>query len=97
MTRDQKIGAIRKACIGANLKIGAMARDGRRMVPVLNYGRPIRLADVIHALVKADSESVTEKQYLELLLDNTVGWDMPKDDLSLQSEECVSFIHSLLT
>lgn len=88
MTRDQNIEAIRAACIKAN-------PDSFER---FNWGKPspIRLADVLLAM--REGGKATEAQEFWLIEDcnreNT--WNLRKDDLTLQSDECVIFLANLL-
>lgn len=69
-------------------------------------GRPIRLADVLLAISKADennhnkiwmkSDGRIVANFETKSLKSVVDWDLLKDDLTQQSETTIDFIHSIL-
>ena len=65
-------------------------------------GRPIRLADVLLAIGKAQIELIASVPtiYLEqacLRTDDAIRfWNLRTNDLSQQSDECINFLYSLL-
>src|SRR2546426_810952 len=93
MNREEKIAAIRQKCIEAN--------PDREWVV-----QTIRLADVLLAIEKSDNDQVTFVDaagffYADYLQGNgiepqDVCWNLPKDDLNEQSEECLDFLAELL-
>lgn len=61
-------------------------------------GRPIRLADVLLAIPKRkiDSMGGFDISAFSIYLNRTEIWFLPKNDLSLQSEETVRFLGEVL-
>jgi hypothetical protein len=61
-------------------------------------GRPIRLADVLLAILEPPDKKKKEEKWKNLrgFLEPYIHWDLRHDDLSLQPEETVAFIHGLL-
>lgn len=145
-TKENKIEAIRRACIEANESILALEfgcevkrynsiftwihiscmSDGLNLCTYLNretnvihsvretlegvekfeiIGRPIRLADVLVAIGDLSNEAVvldTKGRITDIKtatsngFHGAVSWNLLLDDLTLQSEETITFIHSLL-
>jgi hypothetical protein len=76
------------------------------LVPDCSYGgkivtsRPIRLSDVLVAMRGKFPYTVGADGYFyswdENLICEDVKWNLLKDDLKEQSEECLQFLHSIL-
>jgi hypothetical protein len=58
---------------------------------IIIVGRPIRLADVIHAV-----DMVSMKRQRGMCLQICEAWKMANDDLTEQSEEAIDLIHGIL-
>ena len=90
MTRDQQLEAIRAACIKANPnRHRENARWWHRYEP-----EPVRLADVLLAVTELGRPMATRSR--SLIMDALVQWDLMRDDLAQQSDECVAFPYDLL-
>lgn len=108
MNKDQKIEEIRRACIAVNPSI--REEYGRCMscgygiefckhlknCPLTYSDREIRLSDVLLAIkgvyyVNTDGYFFKEIDHFPL-----GNWNLLKDSLESQSEECISFIHELI-
>ena len=107
MTRDDKIAAIRAACIKANPEIETRF-SGKRGVLNSTISAPVRLADVLFSLpgyspgnriIGVDHEGTFvewgNKSAFEYVK-NIPQWNLLKDDLQEQSDECVDFLYELL-
>lgn len=99
MNKDEQIALIRAKCIEANPEIEELVGgDGD---PFGNGGpiiqdRPIRLTDVLLAI--RQNERYDDIQVAKLV--GIVGlplWNLRADDLTLQSDECITFLADLLT
>lgn len=103
--RNAQMTRIREACIAANPKAASCdiaGCDGHHIA--------YRLADVLLALHAKNAANKTlvnlecDGQFIEYWFDfgtkrqSKLGpaWDLRNDDLELQSDECVKFIHGLL-
>jgi hypothetical protein len=98
--REVFLARVRAACIKANPE-----RDwrGRQWIE-----EPVRLADVLLALKGNANIAIDELGYFMEAEDSTRDnnlyskvyqgrcWNLRQDDLTLQSDECVSFLASLL-
>jgi len=58
-------------------------------------GRPIRLADVLN-LPDSFTDKYSNKENKELLWKLCANWNLLQDDLTLQSQETIDFLYSLL-
>ena len=58
-------------------------------------GRPIRLADVLN-LPDSFTDKYSNKENKELLWKLCTNWNLLQDDLTLQSQETIDFLYSLL-
>ena len=88
---QKKLAAIQQKCVEANPEI-----ENKRW----GTERPIRLADVLLAVQKQEYGGSPEFRYTcEKLTSGAwhVHWNLRKDDLTEQSEECISFLYDLLT
>jgi hypothetical protein len=103
MTKDQKLEAIRAKCIAANPQEKPWMSESERVWD--DAVRPVRLADVLLAIPIA---AVTLQLWPDRLwitytdpghdgAAHDGAWELTKDDLSLQSQETIDFIHSLLS
>jgi hypothetical protein len=96
MIRQEQLDLIRAACIEANPSDTTL-RDQNSWQGLQikrNYGRPIRLADVLEAARKVGYGSTEE--WLSVITDVVTRYDLRQDDLTEQSDECVSFLAQLL-
>lgn len=59
-------------------------------------GRPIRLADVLLAIKISKHQSEFDFWAVELLEHKIKGWNLLKDDITLQSDEMKQFVFELL-
>lgn len=105
MTHQEKLEAIRKKCIeiiegdiefDKNLSLAGAERM------IIQYFRPIRLADVLLAIEKVDDfgRIVLHQTFGEVLFiarNRECAWNLRADDLTKQSESCINFLYSLLT
>jgi hypothetical protein len=105
---DQHIAAIRAACIKANPEIEKTVGWGRHGDRLID-DRPIRLADVLLAIGEK-AKSVGIDGFVEVdqygtfwmsarIVENEmrqVNWNLRQDDLTLQSDECITFLASEL-
>jgi hypothetical protein len=102
MTRDQNIETIRTACIKANPeKVTLVVSEENPDTTV--FDGPIRLADVLLAIQATTTTKGTTlvNSYgifmdTHFNMDMNAGWNLRQDDLTLQSDECVAFLASLL-
>lgn len=97
--REQNIEVIRKACIAANPEI--MELKFGEFVTSLGSGedtRPIRLADVLLVIEGrfSEAEIITKDPYYETFGDIISRWNLRKDSLTDQSDECLAFLANLL-
>jgi hypothetical protein len=90
MTHQEKLEAIRKACVEANPK--------REWTMIVGGGwteSPVRLADVLLAMdAKLKTPFFETANDWERFL--FIKWNLYKDSLEEQSEETVAFIYDLL-
>lgn len=81
-----------------NVFIYYFSREALSTLPIL--GRPIRLADVLLAMEEKGLRLwyyETEKNFPNRIVGDVLAhWKLIKDDLSLQSEETIEFLASLL-
>jgi hypothetical protein len=106
MTREEKLQAITEACVKANNGIimveclGCKYRGKKHLIQ--SDPRPIRLADVLLAFLTDDAlDKYTEMEGLTMFFDDlkcaiVTIWNLRKDSLSDQSDDCISFLFSLL-
>lgn len=108
-TKKENIEIIRKACVAANPQVGNYDVCPCGMSDCQNFrdGRidaPIRLADVLLAvphlkpkdhrnIVRGQAESVGNVGFMTVICE----WNLRKDDLTEQSDECLTFLADLLT
>lgn len=97
MNRAERIASIRQKCIEAGA-IGLVNLEGRE------YGREVRLADVLLAIKNAihnkrlDFDTFSKAiVVLTTGLTDKVSWKLRNDDLNLQSDNTLKFIHSMLS
>jgi hypothetical protein len=83
---NQKLKAVKNACIAANPQIDKDEARG------IIFGRPIRLADVLLAMTRVLNGEEAQRPVLELIDD----WNLRADDLEKQSEETINFLYDLL-
>lgn len=109
MTRQEHIDLIRAACIEANPSDTTL-RDKNSWQGLQikrEYGRPVRLADVLLAIDKAANPRygnlhVTTGGHLGVISPVApmthvyAQWDLIHDDLVDQSDQCVAFLAELL-
>jgi hypothetical protein len=94
MTRQEQLDLIRAACIEVNPSDTTL-RDKNSWQGLQikrEYGRPVRLADVLLAI----NESKKRPYGYDVLMEIVAYWNLRKDDLSEQSVECVAFLAELL-
>ena len=108
MTRQEQLDLVRAACIEANPSDPTLRdqNSGQGLQIKRAHGRPVRLADVLLAIERSDHDelySVGEGGwfYQDTLQGDgyanmDVLWNLRKDDLTEQSDECVSFLAQLL-
>ncbi|MCB1392884.1 hypothetical protein [Nitrobacter sp.] len=102
MTRQEQLDLIRAACIEANPSDTTL-RDKNSWQGLQikrEYGRPVRLADVLLALEQSGDPQYAVNTTGEFMRwgDTPTGirWNLRKDDLAEQSDECVAFLAELL-
>lgn len=114
MTHQEKLEAIRKACVKANPDIIVEGCESgitpcacwwhKNYPPDGNKYRPIRLADVLNAIMHTEYVvSIASNERFEVL-DRAknewkqvfITWYLTRDSLEEQSEETVAFIYDLL-
>jgi hypothetical protein len=96
MTRQEQIDLIRAACIEAN-PTDTTLRDQNSWQGLQikrKGGRPVRLADVLEAARKVGYGSTED--WLGVITGVVTRYDLRKDDLTKQSDECVAFVAQLL-
>lgn len=88
MTREQQLELIRQKCIEANPE-----RDWFTPIP-----QPIRLADVLLAIPKylAIGNTGQFMDASDVLPDEPIYWNLRKDNLTEQGDECITFLAELL-
>lgn len=105
-SREDMIGKIRAKCVEANPEIlersfSAQAIESGYIVSVEDD--TIRLADVLLALIAAvdakhhphDPEK-RDAEYAQGTLRICGKWNLRRDSLDDQTDECITFLHSLL-
>lgn len=94
MTKQEQLDFIRSRCIAANPEIEERSRFNRlHEVRVL----PIRLADLLLAIDGLTAGKVPGNDFAYIRKGNVRSkWLLTKDDLTEQSNECVSFLYDLL-
>lgn len=98
MTRDEQLALIRSRCIAANYEeiLKRRLQKSSRGVDVVEVDYPIRLADLLLAILEKWGEyrlSNTNVYGVDGLLDS---WNLHKDDLTEQSDEFIQFAYDLL-
>lgn len=107
MNRDQQIALIRQKCIEATRKLRQCSNHGVEFSVECEVcrTRPISLSLVLLALEKADTYSdrivsinsagLFEVRYAE---DGNINveWNLRKDDLTEQTDKCITFLTKLL-
>lgn len=96
MTRQEQIDLVRAACIEANPSDTTL-RDQNSWQGLQikrKHGRPIRLADVLEAARKVGYGSTED--WLGVITGVVTRYDLRKDDLTEQSDECVAYLARLL-
>jgi hypothetical protein len=103
MERNDQLSLIRQKCIEALCAHGTRSEQS---LYTRGFDRPIRLADVLLAITKASPNNhnrVWLKSDGRFVLNengnslhNPADWNLRKDDLTEQSEECINFIYELL-
>jgi hypothetical protein len=87
MTREEKIQKIREMCLATN-------RD-------LEAGQPVRLRHIVNAFYvkKLKYRIVDAGHFLDpvSLTTTTAKWGAFKNDLTLQDDPCIDFLHQVLT
>jgi hypothetical protein len=81
-------------CVDLHIVDNEVCEDGFKII-----GRPIRLADILVAISKRDTVIYsihTDGTFLTKSGDTGVKYNLPADDITLQSPETISFIHNLL-
>lgn len=105
MNYQQKLEAVRQACIKANPEIFVEGCESgitpcdchwhKNYPPNGNKYRPIRLADVLLAMdTKLETPFFETVNAWETFL--FIRWDLSKDSLNEQSAETISFLYELL-
>jgi hypothetical protein len=97
--RDQQLEAIRAACIRANphiseRSIGAVDEDTGTDMWVRDD--TIRLADVLMLPDTSEMLNATDEENATVCFRFIRMWNLRKDDLTEQSDECVAFLYNLL-
>lgn len=96
MTRQEQLDLIRAACIEAN-QSDTTLRDKNSWQGLQikrEYGRPIRLADVLEAARKVGYHSTED--WLGVIAGVVTRYDLRRDDITEQSDECLAFLANLL-
>lgn len=104
MTRQEQLDLIRAACIEANPSDTTL-RDKNSWQGLQikrEYGRPVRLADVLLALPTLWVQPKTDvgngtRSINSGMMNSGISWNLRRDDLAEQSDECVSFLAELLS
>lgn len=94
---NEKLEAIRQACIAANPGIVSIRRkkQQRTIGEVCDDDPPIHLADVLLAIMKAvDGRKSSEVQRIFYRLAHL--WNCYADDLTQQSVETIEFLYGLV-
>lgn len=96
MTHQQKLEAIRAACVKANpdIVVDEIGHENGEQAPEIErVYREVRLADVLLAVkphyTNHDYDNDRDRQMVDL-------WNLHKDDLTEQSDEFVDFAYQLL-
>jgi hypothetical protein len=92
MTRQEQLDLIRAACIEANPSDTTL-RDQHSWQGLQirrRHGRPIRLADVLEAARTVGYDSTEDR--LGVITGVVTRYDLRKDDLPEQSDECVAHL-----
>lgn len=87
MTREQKIEEIRHVCEGA----GSNLSEPTNMPNTVKL-RPVRLADVLLPIVRRSRNEYLTYRVLAIVR----RWNCLQDNLNLQEDSTVDFIHDLL-
>lgn len=96
MDRQEQLDLIRAACIEANPGDTTL-RDQNSWQGLQikrTHGRPIRLADVLEAARKVGY--VSTEDWLGVITGVVTRYDLRKDDITEQSDECVAYVCGLL-
>lgn len=97
MTHAERLQHVRQKCVEANPQILKGEWDaGIGSQPECWIPRDIRLADVLLALQTHLTSSTVMSVCGRICFGDDVSWNMRKDSLDDQSEETISFLHSLL-
>lgn len=103
MNRDRQIEAIRAACIRANPEIvvnkHAQLIKQDHSVEYFEQCRSIRLADVLLAIgsgVRLEEQTSSGELAIGIAGRGWTRWNLRKDDLAEQSDECIAFLADLL-
>lgn len=107
MTHNEQLDAIRAAAIKANPSIKLDPSDWNYQY--YSGVRPIRLADVLLAIGKAENNALRSfprdatvdargilSSYFSLTDKRGESWKLHLDDLTQQSPECITFLADLL-
>jgi hypothetical protein len=96
MTRDEQLALIRQKCIDT-LTTGATRSE--KSVYARHFNRPIRLADVLLGIGESDWFVNTHtgrffkwSRALGEMVGQPYSWDLCRDDLTQQSDECIAFL-----
>jgi hypothetical protein len=96
MNRHEQLDLIRAACIDANPSDTTL-RDKNSWQGLQikrEYGRPIRLADALEAARRVGHTSTED--WLGVVTGVVTRYDLRKDDITEQSDECVAYLAQLL-
>ena len=103
MTRQEQIDLIRPACLEANPTDSTQLdqHSWQGLQTKRKTGRPIRLADVLLAIptlwVQPKTDVGNGTRFIHSGMANSgISWNLRRDDLAEQSDECVAFLANLL-
>lgn len=96
--REVLIEIIRNAVIEANSKGEWFSNADIAGGPIEASARPVRLADVLYAIgdKKIDDDADAEVFYRGTAVKVLRHWNLRQDDLTGQSDECITFLAGLL-
>lgn len=90
MTREEQLQLIRQKCVEANPEIKNRVHSA--------FGAIIRLADVLLAIEQTEHwrKGTFLRERKTTIHDVYERWNLRKDDLTQQSDECLQFLADLL-
>jgi hypothetical protein len=101
MNRQKQLELIRAKCIEAKPTNDFLCGCACCEVEGQDFERPIRLADVLLAINSAivvmdNPTSEDAENYSYRIMDTVMKWNWRKDDLTAQSDQCITFLANLL-